>query len=433
VSKARKPPAGSFSSARLNAVRPNSPWAAFAHGLMTMIPVESREVPVAAVDLRWRCYWNPDALATRPAVWSAAVLVHELWHLLRRHPVRARRVGLVADGLHLWQLACDVEIHDNNAQLVAALSGQQADPVTRASFDPPLAEFGVAESWYRELLDRNTTVRLTVNGAAALCPLGVGGEPIVPTGEPGAGEPGWGGFDDPDLAAVSDLRADVIRRVVAQEILKESRARGSNPGSAVRWAEEVCGLVVDWRQSLPAAMGVALAPVLGHHHWTYARPSRRNSGDRRVVNPAWLGVAPEIAIILDTSGSMSDRWLGICKGEVTNVVQSLARDGRRPAVTVYATDAAAAEAQSAVSGSTVQLFGGGGTDMRQGFLKAADDRKDTRPYDCVIVMTDGWTPWPLKPPDCPVVALMFTDEKVPAWLQTPPSAVIRVPPEVAGR
>ena len=43
----------------------------------------------------------------------------------------------------------------------------------------------------------------------------------------------------------------------------------------------------------------------------------------------------------------------------------------------------------------VELLGGGGTDMGAGLAKAAELRP--RP-DLIIVLTDGYTPWPSAPP-----------------------------------
>jgi hypothetical protein len=77
---------------------------------------------------------------------------------------------------------------------------------------------------------------------------------------------------------------------------------------------------------------------------------------------------------MDTSGSMSKKMLGVCKGEVTSVVGTLARGGVRPYVRVYTCDMKASEAQEVYSGADVRLIGGGGTDLT---VVAIQDPGDT--------------------------------------------------------
>ncbi len=81
---------------------------------------------------------------------------------------------------------------------------------------------------------------------------------------------------------------------------------------------------------------------------------------------------------------------------------------------IISCDAQAYEAQTVGRLSAVKLAGGGGTDMRAG-LRAAAELKP-RP-DLVIVMTDGFTPWPDEAPKRQrvVVGLLDAAGSTPEW------------------
>lgn len=74
---------------------------------------------------------------------------------------------------------------------------------------------------------------------------------------------------------------------------------------------------------------------------------------------------------------------------------------------------------------SIELLGGGGTDMGIGIRAAIDDAQ--RP-DVVVVLTDGYTPWPENPPGRPVVVGLLgggEDVPKPPWWAT----VIVIPSE----
>jgi predicted metal-dependent peptidase len=120
-------------------------------------------------------------------------------------------------------------------------------------------------------------------------------------------------------------------------------------------------------------------------------------------------------MVLDTSGSMSDSMLGQALAEVTGVLRALGV-GRRQ-LKLLCCDAQAYEVQRVRNIGDVALVGGGGTDMGAG-LGAALALKP-RP-DLVIVLTDGFTPWPPAPPAGPrvIVGLMDLGGRVPPWAES---------------
>ena len=108
--------------------------------------------------------------------------------------------------------------------------------------------------------------------------------------------------------------------------------------------------------------------------------------------PALRRPVPEVAVVCDTSGSMTEALLAAALAEVEGLLRAL---GLARQVRVLACDTAVAPAQRVTSARQVQLVGGGGTDMGAGIAAAVA----LRPRPAVtVVLTDGYTPWPVAAP-----------------------------------
>ncbi|MGZ4757758.1 MAG: vWA domain-containing protein, partial [Acidimicrobiales bacterium] len=207
----------------------------------------------------------------------------------------------------------------------------------------------------------------------------------------------------------------LVERDVAQRIREHHRRRGTVPAGWVRWADEVLEPTVSWRRLLASAIRQGLAEVAGRVDFTYRKPSRRASATPDVVMPSMRQPLPKVAMVLDTSGSMDDRMLAQCLAEVGGVLRSLGV--ARQALRIVCCDAQAYEAQRVMRAGDVELLGGGGTDMGAGLTRAGDLRP--RP-DLVVVLTDGYTPWPPAPPPGVrvVVGLLGEGGQSPSWATT---------------
>jgi len=83
-------------------------------------------------------------------------------------------------------------------------------------------------------------------------------------------------------------------------------------------------------------------------------------------------------------------------------------------------DTAVRASQSIFAAAQVRLRGGGGTDMSVGIEAAAALRPKP---ELVVIVTDGYTPWPTQPKNIQVVvALIGEGPKPPNWAQ-----VVRIP------
>ena len=95
----------------------------FAPALFTLVPVSTDAIASMAVDSSWRLYYNESWLATHTVEENAAVLIHEVSHLLRDH--ESRRKAAAATSERVWNTAADCEINDD---LAAEGRPQPGDP-----------------------------------------------------------------------------------------------------------------------------------------------------------------------------------------------------------------------------------------------------------------------------------------------------------------
>ena len=193
----------------------------------------------------------------------------------------------------------------------------------------------------------------------------------------------------------------------------------------MRWAQELLEPTIDWRKALAGAFRTSLATVLGRRDYVYTRPSRRQSamriGNHEIILPSMRKPAPPaIAIIVDTSGSIGNDEITLFLSEVDGIVKA---NGISQGVTVIPCDADIGEIQKLRSRGAItslKLTGGGGTDMGVGIAAAGKLRPTPK---IVIVLTDGFTPWPTSlPKGVETLIVCLTAEEslrtTPNWAKT---------------
>ncbi|UXY31616.1 vWA domain-containing protein [Streptomyces sp. HUAS TT20] len=387
-------------AARLHAARVR-PYLATA--LFALHPVESRRVPTMAVDRYWRCYVSPVFVDRMPVEELAGVWVHEVSHLLRDHHGRSDRVarerGLTGPGERLrMNIAADLEINDDvfGHGLV-----QPEDAVRPESMGLPEGE--LMEDYLRLFrlgpwLDNLSWLD-----------CGSGADGLDREWDLG-----------PDGAhGLSEQERDGVRFRVAQGI---NGRPGNAPKGWRRWAEEAFHPPQPWRELLGAAVRSAASGSGAGEDYSYGRLSRRSASVPGTVLPSLRRMPPRVAVVIDTSGSVSDAELGSALLEVTAI--SRAVGGRRDLVTVLPCDASARIVHPLCRGEGIPLMGGGGTDLRTGFARAL--RARPRP-DVIVALTDGQTPWPTTRPPCRTVVGLFPRSR-PSWDEGDPDHVPDSPP-----
>ncbi|MDT4916823.1 MAG: hypothetical protein QOH89_1523 [Pseudonocardiales bacterium] len=368
-----------------------------AHALYALVPVPSTSVARISCDEYWRVYVNSSWLSGASTREIAAELVHVTWHLLHDHAGRARDIGVSSSTAREWKRATDLAI-SHMLRPDGLLPDGFASPA-----DVHLPGGLSAEEYYSVILD----------------------EPPEPSSGAGAPERGCGSGCDGlirswelppglDAAQVDYADASQLRRLVAIAYREHITGRGDTPGDAWRWTKDILEPTIPWAPLLAAAVRRAVAWTNGNTHYTYARRSRRQAALPDFVLPGTRRPVPNVAVVVDTSGSIDDTLLSRALGEVDGALAGLGVSDA--SVTVLACDAAVQTVARIRNVRESNLAGGGGTDMRVGLAAASDLRP--RP-DLIVVFTDGYTPWPEQPPAGSAVIAGILGRKEHALPPTP--------------
>lgn len=189
---------------------------------------------------------------------------------------------------------------------------------------------------------------------------------------------------------IESVEAELIRKETARSVLEHAKKNpGSVPGRMLRWAEsELAAPQIPWQMELAALVKNAVASRRGLLDYSYSIPNRRGNFSG-VIMPSLVEPVVDAAIVLDTSGSMSPKDLAAAMSEVQGILAACGQNR----VSVYCCDAVAYEMQHIVSAEDLKLFGGGGTNMGVGIEEVRQRR-----HQVVVVLTDGFTPWPEEEP-----------------------------------
>jgi predicted metal-dependent peptidase len=370
-------------------------WPYLSAGLWALHPVERKGLGTYAVDKWWRMYFDPDLKATIDAQgnssgWDvkgiATVLYHEINHLLRNHPERAELITEL--DARAWNICGDAEINDDLTN--ESKCKWPIEPVTPKSLKQP--DNLLAEEYYANL------PKVTIKVVLQDCGSCAGG----PKREHELDGPAKASGTS-DVPGVTAGEGDLIRQHIANEI-KSSQSQGDIPDHLKRWAETFLNPRVDWRKVLRAQVKHSLADIAGKVDYTYKYPSRRAAAMPRFILPAMRAPAPKVSVVIDTSGSMGNDLLSKCVAEIGGILRAC---GQKDALRVFVTDATVHSAKKIWKPSQIDLMGGGGTDMRVGITAALKDKPHL-----IVVLTDGYTPWPESPVRAKLIVALVGEAKV---------------------
>jgi predicted metal-dependent peptidase len=445
---------------------------------LNLVMTESENLPTMAVDKYFRCYVNSNFVnklieeakavsATEPCAQCGAtshhdisyvggVICHEAWHLLRIHHERARNTNVASEAQgYVWNVAADAEINDGLLQVfglanVANKLCLPAGVIQPKDIEQP--EGKLAEEYYYALLEdiKEKNKCGTCNGTGKKggkkgkgkgqgqgqgqgqgdedCPdcNGTGQKPN-PYGESDCGSGADGlardyekGEPGPDEAQVglSEIEGRMVRQAVAKNIQQAAKQRGNLPGGWELWANEELGVPkYNWRSELRKRISRSLNTVPGDRYRSYRRLSRRCASlGYKAILPTHHNTVPNVTVVQDTSGSMGSDAIQASMEETRGILKATTAN-----VKYLNCDMNADKVQDIRNVRDISMFGGGGTDMRVG-IRAAEE---TRPApDVIILFTDGYTPWPSKPPRnsqlivCLVGQHACETVEVPTWART---------------
>jgi predicted metal-dependent peptidase len=374
----------------------------FAPALFTLVPVNTDAIASMAVDASWRLYYNASWLATHTVEENAAVLIHEVSHLLREH--ESRRKAAAATDERLWNTAADCEINDDLTAEGLSLPGDPPQP----------AKYGLdtgasAEVYYHRLYKPPRP------GAAQAAPHETNRTcPDCGSGAHGQRRP-WELPDENDggngAPGVDAVKAQLVRRDVAQRIMDASAFAGDIPIGWRRWAHGLLTPTVDYMALIRQTVRTALRDcTLGRYDRTYRRPHRRQGCYGEFLMPTFFQPRPRPGFLIDTSGSMQNAQLARAVAELGGLTRQL---GYATEVVVACCDAAVHDARKVFNAAQLQLYGGGGTDMGVGLQWFIERRRD--PIDLLVIVTDCQTSWPADAPPFPVITIRVGAGEPPPW------------------
>ena len=283
-------------------------------------------------------YVNAENFGKRSLIDQVEVLVSHLWMVLRAMPKRRSYRSPIR-----WNYAVQMEINP----LVS---------LPREEFVYPEKEGLAAENYYETLPEEPSMDCMLAEGS----------------GVDGIQEP-WEDSEEEK----SELHMGLLIDDVAREVIKNS---GDAPEGVLQWANDLIHPKVSW-ESVLTNIVCSLAAPYSRQLRTFSKPSRRDSS--LVILPGWKGMIPDIVILLDTSGSMEGESISWALGAISDIVSRFGR------VSVIDCDAGIHDKRH-VTSEVKSYHGGGGTDMALGMTSI--DK-----YDCMVVLTDGYTDWPETP------------------------------------
>ena len=361
-----------------------------------LIPAPDEPTMFISMDRQWRIYINAGFVESRSVEQTAAALIHELNHALRGHAERGRHTA-APEHLVIWNIACDLEINDDLEDDELDTDGM----ILPETFDLEPGE--CAEVYYRQLLDAAVSFE-EVPDCGSVC-----------IARPADHDQ----LDGDGYSGPSELQRRAILRATAKLVIEYDTADNGDygwgaPAGLLDWALQVAGPQGDWRQLLARVLQQSVYHQTGASDYTWQRPPRRCDPDDPVLRPALTAPTGHVAVVLDTSGSMGtdDHAQAFCE---IDAILTKAVPGT--AVTVLSVDHDAQLIQRVNQARNITPVGGGGTDMAAGIKTAAAANPAA-----IVVITDGYTPWPqARPPGARTVIAALTNsdwaKRVPDWIQ----------------
>ena len=373
----------------------------FASLVLSTKCVENKNIPTACTDMT-RIDFNPEFVeGLKDVKLVMFVLAHEVMHIALKHGFRRGYRNPVG-----WNIACDFVI---NLQLQKAGFSVWDQALIDVKYDGMSAE-QVYDALKKEADAQGGSGNGQGRGSGKKGQGGGSGRQRGPQG-PGAPNDGFGehpgsvmGGDILDPGELSEEEKSQIEQRISQQVAQAAsmaRMQGVMPADLARLVDGVLNPPMPWQQVLAEFMYQSCTCT--DETW-----SRR---DRRFPDTYLPGryseTMGEIVIIGDTSGSIGDQIFAQTGAELDGMMHQVKPERVR---VVWADDADCSAEEIFEAGEPIVLHpkGGGGTDMRKPlkFVEQYDPR-------VVIMITDGYTPWPDVEPDYPLIVLMSTEEPCP--------------------
>lgn len=332
---------------------------------------ECHQVKTVAIDKHSRVYVNVVFWETLTLEEQAAVIVHELQHVFRKHFARA--LGLSLDKTAM-NICMDCEINDS-PMLRKMLPKNGAFP-GNYGWDAGLMFEEYAQLWRKNPPQEPEDPQV----GSGDCGSGATGQPEdyeLPS--PADGGPG---LDETQTEiSITQTAKDIQQHV-------QEHGRGRIGASLVEHAKAILAPPkISWQSQLRAFARNAAERVRGQGDYSYSQRSRFQPMGCGVVYPGGITPIPEVSILVDTSASMGTSDLEKLLPEA----QACLRVSAGSSGKVCICDTKVHSLKTITNVRDIPLVGRGGTDLRVGF--EAISKLRPRP-DILVVFTDGGTSWP---------------------------------------
>lgn len=407
-----------FSDARLRLMAgrivAQNRWPYMSGVLFALKPVEvtKEEVPTLAVDSGWRLYYCPEFVSDHPVEVLATAILHETLHCVLDH---MGRYELVADSkessAQAWNYCGDA--HINKALDDQDMPWGEFEPVRFKQ----LEQYGVTPDDSTEAAHRKVLNHLKENQTQLDFDSDCGS---VATGGKRAYEKPAG---DASAPSIGGSEQESVKDVLAIEVNRRKGLGEEVGDTLVDWASGRLSPVVDWRKHLGVVMRSSFAVASGKKDYSFSKPSRKQDAMKaagtEVILPALRNPSPpSIALLVDTSGSISRSELELFGSELFGILKSI---GSNSQVEVVGCDTKATgpfRIKRATDIPELELLGGGGTDLRVGIDFILQNLRT----EIVVIASDGETPWHDKNPNSSktYLALITTEsgiKKAPSWVR----------------
>ncbi len=388
--------------------------------LMHMVLTIDEECETAATD-GVRIYFGPDFLENLTDSQIDIVMMHEILHVALQH---CSRFGDFEP--EKFNIACDIVV---NSIILESMGGNRKN-----------IHLGKYGELMHETPDGKEGAKFTAEEVYAMLPAMNGkksknkmpGSKVKGNGGGSGGKNGGNGgsddsesngngvFDDHEkwknTADDNTLREEWQKRIIdaaeAISIRDPSDQRGLIPAFAKRLIEELRKPQTDWRSILNEFVQEEICD------YSFSPPDRR-FGDSDFFLPDFNEkdeTVKNILFMIDTSGSMSDDMITAAYSEVKGAIDQF--NGKLEGLLGFF-DAAVIPPTPFSDEDEFMVIkpkGGGGTDFEVIF-KYVDDHMTDEPPASIIILTDGYAPFPdeEKSNGIPVLWLLNNENVEPQW------------------
>lgn len=415
--------------------------------IYSMRPREKPGLGTLAVDVHGNMYYDPHWIDAHGVDEGAYGVVHEVCHIVFRHHERACEMygnSPTPDQQHVCNVAADLVVEQTLHSM------RQFRPAGSVHLGMEYKRLGITldfppdlrmEEYYRLIMEKlqqkqeeqkEEPDEQKDEGDDGEPQSGDGGDDqqgggdAGDTGEqqsPGSGDPQAGGSaadgvprdyevePDGSWEAFGEDAASAATEKAMQDY--EDKHAGAIPAGLRHAISTRSKVVRDPWGELKAAVATSVSAPVGGRDCTYRRASRRQPPNMMRLR-GWQYTQPSAVVVLDTSGSMCN------PDDQAKALTCIAAGLRKlTRFKVVAGDVAIASRKDVSSIAQVEWAGGGGTDM--GRIVTDVDRTD-RP-DSIVLVTDGYTPWPTRPTRARLVVACTTNSesvlsRIPRWART---------------